>query len=64
MGGASFELWRIEKPEFDRDAFAKVLDSFPNKVFEANPTVKVGAQGILRYLDGRDRSFDDLLCWR
>jgi len=61
---ACFELWRIEKPEFDRDRFARVLESFPNRVFESNPTFLVGAADVLRYLDGRDRNFDDLLCWR
>jgi FkbM family methyltransferase len=61
---ACFELWRIEKPEFNRDRFAKVLESFPNRVFESNSTVLVGTTDVLRYLDGRDRKFDDLLCWR
>ena len=59
-----FELWRIEKPEFDLGKFAQILESFPNKVFESNPTVRVKTQDVLNYLSGRDRNFDDLLFWR
>jgi FkbM family methyltransferase len=61
---ACFELWRIEKPEFDRDKFAAVLGSFPNRVFESNPNTLVGVTDVLHYLDGKDGKFDDLLCWR
>ena len=61
---AAFELWRIDKPEFDKDRFIEVLESFPNKVFEANQTAQVGAKEVMSYLEGRDRKFDDLLCWR
>jgi len=59
-----FELWRIEKPECNVGKFTQILESFPNKVFESNPTVQVETQDVLNYLSGRDRNFDDLLFWR
>ena len=59
-----FELWRIEKPECNVGKFTQILESFPNKVFESNPTARVETQDVLNYLSGRDRNFDDLLFWR
>jgi FkbM family methyltransferase len=61
---AAFELWRINKPEFDIQKFAAVLDSFPYMVFESNPNTLVKAHDVLTYINGTDRKYDDLLCWR
>ncbi len=59
-----FELWRIDKPEFDVSKFTEILEQFPNKVFEKNPTLRVETKDVLNYLSGRDKNFDDLLFWR
>ncbi len=61
---AAFELWRINKPEFDIRKFAAVLESFPYMVFESNPNTLVKPYDVLTYINGTDKMYDDLLCWR
>lgn len=59
-----FELWRLPGKRYDHDRFAKILDAFPNKIFEKDPKTNLSSTKILRYLDGSDREFDDLYVWR
>jgi FkbM family methyltransferase len=62
IDSAVIELWRIEKPAFDRDAFRARLEDFPNR------TVKgLGVQTpeqIMDYLSGNDWEHSDLFLWR
>jgi FkbM family methyltransferase len=59
---AVMEIWRIEKPPFDRDAFAEIVRSFPHWSFRGakNPPV----EEILEYAGGSDWMFYDLYLWR
>jgi hypothetical protein len=59
---AVVELWRIKKPAFDKDAFFRRIDAFPNKSIglgNTNTTADVAA-----YLDGDDWDHADLYLWR
>lgn len=61
---AVIELWRIDKPRFDVEAFTAVLDSFPNKVALADPGAPLTTREVMQYLAGRDRQFADLGMWK
>ena len=63
------ELWRINKPPFDKARFAAMLDNFPNKIFLANSDlnvseVAVSTGDVLDYATGTDRLHRDLGFWR
>jgi FkbM family methyltransferase len=62
--GGIFELWRIAGKEFDRDRFVAVLEGFSHKVLERNPQQNLTASDVMRYLNGADQQYDDLLFWR
>lgn len=59
---ALIELWRIEKPAFDQDAFRLRIASFPNR--QLGNERGVSTEHILEYLSGSDWKFQDLLLWR
>lgn len=59
---ALIEIWRIAKPNFDRDAFRLRLESFPNRQLDDKPDVS--PDEILTYLSGNDYTHKDLLMWR
>jgi FkbM family methyltransferase len=59
---AMLEMWRIEKPEFDRDAFRERLESFPNRQLGGHGLVS--AAEIVTYLSGNDWTYCDLFLWR
>lgn len=61
---ASFELWRVDKPEFDKDKFVEMLNQFPNKGFQYGNRNSLTNNEILDYLSGRDGDHEDLLCWK
>jgi hypothetical protein len=54
--GYSINYWHTFKP----DNFY----CFPNKVFEKKPQQMVSSADVIRYLEGVDMQFDDLLVWR
>jgi FkbM family methyltransferase len=59
---AIVELWRIQKPGFDADAFRAKLDAFPNRRIGSGP--QVTADAVMAYLGGTDYAHDDLYLWR
>ena len=61
---AAFELWRIAKPDYDQQKFIRILDSFPFKSFESDPTQLLNTSDVLEFISHRDGLFNDLLCWR
>jgi len=61
---AVLELWRIAGKTYDRNRFSSILDSFPYKVFQSRPTLNVGSNSVIEYLNGTDGAFDDLVVWR
>jgi FkbM family methyltransferase len=61
---ASFELWRIEKPELNKDKFIQILNQFPNKSFQYGNKSLLSNDEILNYMSGKDGNHEDLLCWK
>lgn len=59
---AIIELWRIAKPEFDRDVLRRRLAAFPHRSIGLAGTASVDE--VIAYLDGRDYGFSDLYLWR
>lgn len=59
---AIVELWRIAKPAYDRDVFARRIEAFPNRAI--GTTTGVGVADVLAYLDATDVEHDDLYLWR
>lgn len=59
---AIVELWRIPKPDFDQDVFARRIEAFPNRAIGRQMGISV--LGVLDYLKGNDMQFDDLYLWR
>ena len=59
---AMIELWRIGGKIFDQNEFAKRISSFPHRKLGNDDTISV--DGVLKFLDGCDRNFSDLLLWR
>lgn len=58
---ALLEMWRIAKPDYDRDAFRARLESFPNlQLGERNVT----PGDVIDYLAADDWQFQNLLLWR
>jgi FkbM family methyltransferase len=58
---ALLEMWRIAKPEYERDAFRERLEAFPNRALGG---CQVSVPEIIDYLAGDDWQFKDLLLWR
>jgi FkbM family methyltransferase len=65
VDSALLELWAIpNKPYFDKDKFAKILDTFPNKAFIKNPKINISTKQIINYYNSDHDPFDsDLICW-
>ena len=59
---AIVELWRIQKPAFDADAFRAKLDAFPNRRIGSGP--QVTTDEVMTFLSGADYAHDDLYLWR
>ena len=59
---AVLEIWRIEKPAFDAQAFAEIVRSFPHWSFRGVRNAPV--EEILEYSAGTDWMFYDLYMWR
>jgi FkbM family methyltransferase len=73
--GGILELWRIKKPDFDREKFKAFLDRYPNRAFIrtftsditafiANMDNRLSASDVLNYLASTDGTFEDLAFWR
>jgi FkbM family methyltransferase len=61
--GGIVELWRMPKPEFNRDRFCAMLGLFPGRVMlKSNRHCTVTE--IMDYLDGQDGAWDDLAFWK
>lgn len=58
------ELWRIEGKEYNVDAFVRMLDSFPCKMFEKAPGKNVSSIEVMQFLNSNDGQSEDLLFWR
>ena len=58
---AVIELWRIQKPDFDRAAFRRRIASFPSRTIGKTAA---SVEDILDYLSGSDWQHDDLYLWR
>jgi FkbM family methyltransferase len=59
---AVVELWRINKPHFDREMFCRRLDAFSNKSIGGGSRSTTAE--ILDFLQGDDWRHDDLYLWR
>jgi FkbM family methyltransferase len=59
---ALIEVWRIAKPEFDRQAFRFRLEAFPNR--QLGDVAGVSVDAVLDYLSGDDWQFKELLLWK
>ena len=59
---ACIEIWRIDKPPFDRDRFRAIIESFNHRSFGGALDIKVDA--ILDYASGVDWRHEDLYLWR
>ncbi|MGO9991000.1 MAG: FkbM family methyltransferase [Steroidobacteraceae bacterium] len=59
---AVVELWRIQKPEFDRDEFQRKISDFPFMSIGINNIVT--PPDVMNYLNSNDRRYEDLYLWR
>jgi hypothetical protein len=60
-----FEGWRIAKPDFDLEAFAAVLHSFPHAYYTKRGRARAtSAEKIMEYLDADDRKWADFCLTR
>ena len=69
VAGGIMEVWRIEKPHFDQQRLAQILDQFPNKIFLANADLNVtetpvSTADVLQFINGNDHKHRDLGFWR
>ncbi len=64
VAGGSFELWRLADKVFDRGRFARILDLFPNKVFESARDRTMTTDQVMTFLDSDDKAAVDLLFWK
>jgi FkbM family methyltransferase len=68
--GGVIELWNIPKrPDLNRDAFAAILDIFPNKIFLANadvrvPETPVTTGSVIDFVSGMTQPHRDLGFWQ
>jgi FkbM family methyltransferase len=58
------ELWRIRDKKYNVDAFVRMLDSFPCKMFEKAPGKNVSSLEVMQFLNSDDGQSEDLLFWR
>lgn len=58
---ALLEMWRIDKPDYDREAFRARIEIFPNRLLGGRT---VTACDVMEYLTGDDWQFENLLLWR
>jgi hypothetical protein len=49
---------------FDRGRFARILDLFPNKVFESARDRTMTTDQVMTFLDSDDKAAVDLLFWK
>lgn len=59
---AIMELWRIAKPDFDKDEFCRKIMSFEHR--SLGERVGVTPAEVMEYLTSDDWQFKDLLLWR
>jgi FkbM family methyltransferase len=59
---AIVELWRIEKPVYDRAAFCRRIEAFPNKSIGIGNRHTIAE--IIEFLEGDDWHHADLYLWR
>jgi hypothetical protein len=59
---AVIELWRIDKPQFDMEAFRAKLDSMPNRSIGLDKPASTDE--VIAFLSSRDWHHDDLYLWR
>lgn len=59
---AMLEMWRIQKPDYDRSAFRHRLEQFPNR--KLGDTLNVSTDDIFAYLSGDDWTFEELFLWK
>ena len=59
---AVIELWRIRKPAFDREAFRRRIEAFPNRSIGLGQ--RHTTDDILAFLSGEDWHHADLYLWR
>ncbi len=59
---AVVELWRIEKPDFDRQAFRERIAAFPHR--RIGKTWMASVDEVEIFLLGKDWAHDDLYLWR
>ena len=59
---AIVELWRIEKPSFDRQEFQRKIEDFRFMSIGLNNVVS--ARQVMEYLNSTDGRYEDLYLWR
>jgi FkbM family methyltransferase len=59
---AIIEMWRLPKPNYDRQAFRDRIAAFPNR--KLGPYDNISVDGIEAYLAEHDWTFHDLYLWR
>lgn len=59
---AIVELWRINKPDFDKASFAARIDSFAHKPIGVGNCCTTA--DVMAFLDSNDWHHDDLFLWR
>jgi FkbM family methyltransferase len=59
---ALVEMWRIEKPDYDREAFLERIESFPHRKLGDHYGITAGE--VADFLAASDWHFLDLLMWR
>ena len=64
VDAAVIELWRIEKPPFDRAAFERRLDAFPHRAIGADGGGTATTGEVMDYLAGVDGAARELFLWR
>lgn len=58
------ELWQLKDKTVDAARLAAVLDRFPNKVMEKDPTRRVSTQEVIDFVSKDEGGSDDLFFWR
>jgi FkbM family methyltransferase len=54
------EMWRIERPSFDRNRLAQILSGFPVRRFGSDMQRNLSVEQILEYSAGNDYGYADL----
>lgn len=58
--GGVMEIWRIERPAFDRERLGQILAGFPIRRFGQEPQRNLDVEEILRFSAGMDYRHSDL----